>query len=169
MERKNHPPTPCCHYSGSMEFPYPVYWNSGNSCIQCHACGTVYTPQLKRNTNTTPVKGIPRTIRIVPVLNGYLVDVGCQRIAFDNPTVLMLDLHEYLLDPQGFEKQFVAKALHRDMINTFVPPQRDDQAEDRIHVALTPGLPSTYPPPPSTLGTCDCEPKCPEPCPPPVR
>lgn len=60
---------------------------------------------------------IPREVHIKPVLNGYLVTVGCQTLVYNNNKELARDLGEYLFDPAKTEKAFSERALHRELLN----------------------------------------------------
>lgn len=54
-----------------------------------------------------------RNIQIQPVLNGFVVSVGCQTIVFSNKETMVSQLSDYLDDPEITEKKFVAKACNR--------------------------------------------------------
>ena len=48
----------------------------------------------------------PRDITIHAVMNGYLVQVGCQQVVFESTSKLMEELMAYLKDPQAVEKRY---------------------------------------------------------------
>lgn len=48
-----------------------------------------------------------RTITIAPALNGWLVTVGCQTLAYNDSRNLMTDLGDYLKDPDATTKRFL--------------------------------------------------------------
>ena len=50
-----------------------------------------------------------RPVLIDEVSNGYIVRVGCQTLVFQNRAVLILELSEYLDDPEGAEKAFLTE------------------------------------------------------------
>jgi hypothetical protein len=54
----------------------------------------------------------PRELTIAPVLNGYVVRVGCQVVVFTTREGLLTELDGYLKDPRGYEEKFVKLALH---------------------------------------------------------
>jgi hypothetical protein len=54
----------------------------------------------------------PRELTIAPVLNGYVVRVGCQVVVFNSREALLAELDAYLKDPRGHEEKFVKLALH---------------------------------------------------------
>jgi len=54
-----------------------------------------------------------REITICPVLNGYVVRVGCQQVVFDDRTKLLLELDAYLKNPEETEKRYIGNALNK--------------------------------------------------------
>lgn len=48
-----------------------------------------------------------KNISITPVLNGFIVGVGCQQLAYNNVDKLVLDLGAYLRDPNATEKRII--------------------------------------------------------------
>ncbi len=68
---------------------------------------------------------IPRPITIRPVLNGYVVQVGCQEVVFDSTDALISGLRHYLSDPEAIEKDYRENALHKDLINRPAAPCPD--------------------------------------------
>jgi len=48
-----------------------------------------------------------KKITIRPVLNGFVVSVGCQELAYSNRHKLLNDLNAYLHDPEGTEKRII--------------------------------------------------------------
>jgi hypothetical protein len=53
-----------------------------------------------------------REIRITPVLNGWIVKVGCQTVVFDVLQVMLDNIGEYLLDPKETEKRYRESAVN---------------------------------------------------------
>jgi hypothetical protein len=53
-----------------------------------------------------------REITIKPVLNGYIVTVGCQKVVFDCKDCLLQKLSEYLDHPEAVEQEFLKDALN---------------------------------------------------------
>lgn len=52
-------------------------------------------------------KAIPYDIKIQATPNnGFIVEVGCAKFAYAGNEQLIRDLTAYLLDPEGFEKQY---------------------------------------------------------------
>ena len=54
-----------------------------------------------------------RTIKINAVLNGFVVDVGCQKLVYTSVDSLLQDLKDYLTNPKEVEARFI-----KDSINT---------------------------------------------------
>lgn len=78
---------------------------------------------------------IPRTITIKPVLNGYVVNVGCQNLAFTSREDLLNNLKSYLSDPDKTEKAFLHGCMHKDLINNGPVPRRDLLDDQRVETA----------------------------------
>lgn len=72
-----------------------------------------------------------RDINIHPVLNGFIVTVGCQSVVFDNVDKLIEELREYCLKPEVTEKRYTGFAINRDLMNT-PPPTRSIDPPDCI-------------------------------------
>lgn len=53
-----------------------------------------------------------RQIRITPVLNGFVVSVGCQEVVFESRGKLLEELHNYLNDPGEVEKAYIRQAVN---------------------------------------------------------
>ena len=54
-----------------------------------------------------------REIIIKPVLNGYVCDVGCQRVVFTDKQTMLTQLSEYLDKPEEVEKRFIERAVNK--------------------------------------------------------
>ena len=55
-----------------------------------------------------------RTLNIEPVLNGFIVQCGCQRLAYTNIDELISDLGSYLREPEATEKRILKdKGINR--------------------------------------------------------
>lgn len=48
----------------------------------------------------------PRTIIIEPVLNGFIIQVGCQRVVIPNAESLGQEIAKYYKDPSGTEEYY---------------------------------------------------------------
>ena len=53
-----------------------------------------------------------RQITIKPVLNGFIVDVGCQTIVFGSNTTLVQALEAYLINPDASEKAYRESSIN---------------------------------------------------------
>lgn len=47
-----------------------------------------------------------RDITIRTVLNGYVVQVGCQTVVYNSVDTLLVELRNYLIDPEDAEKRY---------------------------------------------------------------
>lgn len=47
-----------------------------------------------------------REINIRAVLNGYVVQVGCQTVVYNSVDTLLVELRNYLIDPEDAEKRY---------------------------------------------------------------
>lgn len=47
-----------------------------------------------------------RKVTIEPVLNGWIVTVGCQRVVFDDKKIMLEKISEYLSDPEKIEEEY---------------------------------------------------------------
>ena len=59
----------------------------------------------------------PRDITIKTVLNGWIVQVGCQHLVFTSLDVMLKDLTAYLEDPKGTEDKYQAEAVNAELFN----------------------------------------------------
>lgn len=50
-----------------------------------------------------------RRIIIEPVLNGFQVEVGCQKLAFHDKGKMVSELERYLENPEAVTKEYLAK------------------------------------------------------------
>lgn len=99
-------------------------------------------------------------ITIRPVLNGFVVKVGCQTVVFNNLNTLCNELLKYYTDPKGTEKSYRKDAINAELLNSLspVPPEHRDpetlgQLVNRLGRQSEP-MPSTCPTPDVP---CKCE------------
>ncbi len=64
-----------------------------------------------------------RDIMIRPVLNGWVVKVGCQHVVYTVGETLLGDLRDYMYDAEEFEKKFIATAINKDLLDCPAPSQ----------------------------------------------
>ena len=55
-------------------------------------------------------------IEIETVLNGWIVTVGCQRVVFDNMTMLLDALMDYLDDPKAVEEKWLESSINSEHV-----------------------------------------------------
>lgn len=67
------------------------------------------------------MRTIPRKIIIAPSLNGYIVQVGCQTLTFNDGALMLRELTDYLRSPEEVEKRFRENALHRELLKEQCP------------------------------------------------
>jgi hypothetical protein len=48
-----------------------------------------------------------RDLRIEPILNGFIVQAGCQRLAYTSVDELITDIGSYLREPEATEKRIL--------------------------------------------------------------
>lgn len=65
----------------------------------------------------------PRPIKITPVLNGFICQVGCQTVVFSKREDLLVCLRDYLTNPDEYEKYFIEKAIHKAMLEGPLTPE----------------------------------------------
>lgn len=61
-------------------------------------------------------KNMLREIKIDPVLNGWIVEVGCQRVVFTDKQVMLGELSQYLADPHAVVKRYLANAANQSQV-----------------------------------------------------
>lgn len=85
-------------------------------------------------------------INISAVLNGWVAQVGCQTLVYNDLDALLKDLREYLTEPRSKIKTFLEGAVNRDkMANPVVA--RGDRPVSSPQLTYTP-----YPPAPAPIG-----------------
>lgn len=58
-------------------------------------------------------KPMLRNIQIEPVLNGWIVHCGCQRIVFTDKQNMLREIGKYYADPQGTERRYLEKRANK--------------------------------------------------------
>ena len=59
--------------------------------------------------------GVMREVHVRPVLNGFIVQVGCQTLVFHRIEDVAANLIAYQNDPEGMENEFIDRAINRTM------------------------------------------------------
>jgi len=71
-------------------------------------------------------------IIITPVLNGWIVTAGCQRLAFSDPQRLANAVWDWLVRPEETEKRFIAESINRRLLGQRTLEQPRDAAGQEI-------------------------------------
>ena len=58
-----------------------------------------------------------RNITIQPVLNGFLVSVGCQTVIFGDVGLLCSELARYLSDPKATEERYQRESINANKVS----------------------------------------------------
>lgn len=67
-----------------------------------------------------------RTLEIKEVLNGWIVTVGCQQVAYISSDRLLNDLREYMHNAEEFEKRFLDTATNKHLMASPRPLFREE-------------------------------------------
>lgn len=62
------------------------------------------------------------SVTIKKAANGFVVEVGCQTLVFENQTMLLAQLDKYLTDPRRAEREFNEKYYPGKLSSEPVPP-----------------------------------------------
>ena len=54
-----------------------------------------------------------RTLMIDPVLNGFIVKCGCQKVVFNSLDVMAEEIKKYFKNPEQVEKEYMNNAINR--------------------------------------------------------
>lgn len=66
-----------------------------------------------------------REVRITPVLNGFIVTVGCQTVVFTSMNDLLRELKSYQIDSASVEKEYLSGSINKVEMDTQVPTTTD--------------------------------------------
>lgn len=87
-----------------------------------------------------------RNITIKPVLNGYLVTVGCQDLAYTSREKLIADLTSYLNSPEETEKRILTQeGINKDHTMGRTGPECEPRAI--LHNSRSDGVAAQAPTP----------------------
>lgn len=65
-----------------------------------------------------------REFTVRPVLNGYIVSIGCKTLVFSSRERLVRNIERYLEDPTGTERDFLENSLNAKHLGSVrVPPE----------------------------------------------
>ena len=68
-----------------------------------------------------------RSARIDVVSNGFIIEIGCQRVVAETPEKLKKLVCDYLDDPQGAEKRLLGKSVQLGAALNPVEPVSESQ------------------------------------------
>lgn len=71
-----------------------------------------------------------RPVQIQQVMNGYLVQVGCQTVVFETRAKLLVELEKYTLNPDKCEQEYIAD--HGNHPEQQVPCPTPESAMNRV-------------------------------------
>lgn len=66
-----------------------------------------------------------RNLLIKPVLNGFIVEVGCQTVVFKSAAELASAVNEYYADPEVTERRYRDTAVNKQLISDGLAAIRD--------------------------------------------
>jgi hypothetical protein len=77
-----------------------------------------------------------RKFTVEPVLNGYIVSIGCKVVVFDSKEKFLIAIRAYIENPDRTEKEFLASALYPDTVSSLAPTRSpegyDTQADAHV-------------------------------------
>lgn len=63
------------------------------------------------------MKNVMREVKVIPVLNGFIVSVGCQTLIFNRIEDVAEKLIAYQKNPEAVEKLFIENSVNSTMSN----------------------------------------------------
>lgn len=63
-----------------------------------------------------------RSMTITPVLNGFIVEVGCQKVVIGSIPILMHEIGRYYTNPDIVEEDYMKNVVNRPCKLEFNPP-----------------------------------------------
>ncbi len=57
-----------------------------------------------------------KTVTIKPVLNGWIVKVGCQTVVFEKLNTMLDELRRYIEYPEETEKRYEKNAVNKNLV-----------------------------------------------------
>lgn len=91
------------------------------------------------------------TIKIDVVLNGFVCEVGCQRVVYQTREALLEELRKYLTDPQATEKEYQGCALNARIIGCGDQPDPGAPLRAATQERQQPGQVARHPGPPANV------------------
>lgn len=98
----------------------------------------------------------------MPVLNGFVVKVGCQMVVFNELNTLCDELCKYYTNPELCENRYRKDAINAQLLKDQVGPEPTPTAYNSIRSAVNRAQGLGTPCPPPTQGIagevpCQCE------------
>lgn len=79
-----------------------------------------------------------RIISITPVLNGFVCQIGCQTVAFNDAKLMAKEIVRYYKNPEAVEKEYVKNAVNKTMLMDVPQPSLPPQDCAATEIALRP-------------------------------
>jgi hypothetical protein len=57
-----------------------------------------------------------RNINITPVLNGFVCNIGCQTVVFNDVKLMAKEIVRYYKNPDAVEREYVKNAVNKTML-----------------------------------------------------
>ena len=64
-----------------------------------------------------------RTLMIDPVLNGFIIKCGCQKVVFNSLDAMVKEIYRYFKNPEQVEKEYVENAINHSMQTELQRPE----------------------------------------------
>jgi hypothetical protein len=93
-------------------------------------------------------------IQIQPVLNGFVCQVGCQTVVFNDPDKMALEIARYYKNPKKVESEFVEKAVNQTMDMQRIPMPEPLREPDHHYTPNPAYAPVNTPPQPVGTNIC---------------
>lgn len=74
-----------------------------------------------------------RDIKIRSVLNGWVVEVGCQTVVFNDLDTMLDGMREYFLHPDEMERYYLENSINSGKLSPRV--ERDESEDDSVGMA----------------------------------
>ena len=55
-----------------------------------------------------------RTIEIIPALNGWIVQVGCEKILFIDSLLMIKEIKRYIDDPKAVKEEYLKSRVNKN-------------------------------------------------------
>lgn len=72
-----------------------------------------------------------RPFTVVPVLNGYIVQVECQQLVFSTRDALLNAIGEYIVNPAAMEKHWLEKSINAGFLPR-TPAEEPQEERERV-------------------------------------